>query len=181
MAGPVTVCAVQWLSNADPEKILKGIKDSKKLNENGRNIWVEMVKSDLENKHIHYHIHSIEAKIIDKIGIMKSLKLASDNVLKNLDDQKKIKYIYSDYGLPISSKFKFTHIIKGDEKNPLISLASIIAKVSRDNYMLSISKNHNKYNFGKNKGYGTKEHRDAIEKYGITKFHRKTFLKNIHY
>ena len=77
--------------------------------------------------------------------------------------------------LPKIKNYKLKSIIKGDQKISEISAASIIAKVSRDRLVSNLSKNFKKYNWSKNAGYGTKDHLAAIKKYGITKYHRKTF------
>ena len=81
--------------------------------------------------------------------------------------------------IPEMKDYKLKSIIKGDQKISEISAASIIAKVSRDRFVTNLSKNFKKYNWAKNAGYGTRDHLVAIKKYGITKFHRKTF-KPIH-
>ena len=77
--------------------------------------------------------------------------------------------------LPIMSGYKLKSIIKGDQKVPEISAASIIAKVSRDRFISKMSKKFKKYAWNKNSGYGTKQHLSAIKKFGVTKHHRKTF------
>ena len=81
--------------------------------------------------------------------------------------------------IPKINNYKLKSIIKGDQKIPEISAASIIAKVSRDRMITNLSKDFKKYSWSKNAGYGTKDHLVAIKKYGVTKFHRKTF-KPIH-
>ena len=77
--------------------------------------------------------------------------------------------------LPKINNYKLKNIIKGDEKIPEISAASIIAKVSRDRLVSKMSKKFKKYLWDKNSGYGTKDHIKAIKKFGVTKYHRKTF------
>ena len=86
--------------------------------------------------------------------------------------------VFLDGGLYIQN-LKFKIIIRGDEKIPAISLASIIAKVSRDRQMINLHKKYPKYGFEKHKGYGTKKHFKAIRKHGPSKIHRLTFLKKM--
>ena len=78
-------------------------------------------------------------------------------------------------GNPLSFDPREVNVVKGDAKCASISAASIVAKVERDAYMVSISEQYSNYNFAKNKGYGTKEHIDAIKKFGLTDVHRKSF------
>ena len=176
-AGPVTVCAVCWTSDISPKEILKEIKDSKKLSEKKREEWHDHAMQ-ISSKYFIYEISSISADQVDKNGIKDSLLKASTEVLKNIKIKNDIEHVLSDYGLPISDDFSHTHIIKGDEKEPLIALASILAKVHRDKMMCSYAKNYPLYSWEKNKGYLTKQHIDAVVSHGITPLHRKTYLTN---
>ena len=178
LAGPITVCATLWLSEDDGEDFFIGIRDSKKLSEKKRIEWVQRAENVRKNL-LQYSVCSIDASVIDNVGIISALSRASKLVLLNLSKEGAISHIYSDYGLPIPDGFSATHIVKGDEQNPLIALASIIAKVERDTKMCELSKEFDEYGFERNKGYGTKEHRDAIQRCGVTPHHRKTFLRNI--
>lgn len=177
VAGPVTVCALHWLSKEHPTKIFSKIKDSKKLTEQKREEFFKEIQKH-NNKLLTYSTSSIPAKEIDTNGIIHSLKTASTNTIKKLSEKNNIKHILSDYGLPLPDTHPSTHIIKGDEQEPLIALASIIAKVTRDNTMKAYGEKYPEYNFQKHKGYYTKEHKQKIEKYGLSPIHRKTFLKN---
>jgi len=177
LAGPVTVCALQWISDCSPYDVLKGVKDSKKLSPSKRIEWFNRL--DELKDFIHFQIYSVSPSVIDKIGISKALSIASSKALSLIDKKNNIEYIYSDYGIPIPDTYDFIHIVKGDEKNPLISLASILAKVHRDEYMSKLDSEFDVYGFKRNKGYGTKEHRNAIYKHGPSSEHRMTFLRNI--
>lgn len=190
LAGPVTVCALalpinQRLTTNDARLILR---DSKKLSPKQREKWLEWIK----RQKIAYSISSVSPKIIDKINISQAANLAATRCVKKLlsdnklqTTNKKIK-IFLDGGLHINTKtlknlsagWRTETVIKGDEKIPAISLASIIAKVHRDKLMEKNNKNYPGYGFEKHKGYGTKLHYKMIKKYGISDIHRKTFLKN---
>ncbi len=166
LAGPVTAAAVILNKNFKS----KLITDSKKLSLNQRR---EAKKLILENC-IAYAIFSVRNKKIDKINILNASILAMQKSINKLNH--KIDFIIVD-----GNKFKpinnieFKTIIKGDQKYLNIAAASILAKTYRDNYMKKIHKEYPEYNWKKNKGYPTKEHKLAIKKYGITKYHRKSF------
>ena len=179
LAGPVTVCSVQWLSDTNPEKVIGKLKDSKKLSEKKREEIHEQAEKWKHEGLINYSLCSVDAACIDKEGINQALAQAASRALGQLNNKKTISTIHADYGIPIPKKYQYTHLIKGDEQHPIIALASIIAKVTRDREMTEFAKKFNGYGFERNKGYGTKEHREAIKQKGITKIHRKTFLKNI--
>lgn len=178
VAGPVTVCVLYWLSKENPANFFINIRDSKKLTENARKRCFEKIQKH-KNIILTYETCSVSSKNIDKNGIIHSLSRASHKAINNISKNNIIKHILSDYGLPVPDSIPSTHIIKGDEKEPLIALASIVAKVTRDRMMIEYGKIYPNYNFQKHKGYYTKEHRESIEKYGLTPIHRKTFLKNI--
>ena len=106
----------------------------------------------------------------------KALKEGVRRLLKKID--KKIDLVLLDGGLKAPEKYNQKAIIQGDDKIPFISAASIYAKVKRDLYMIKMDKKIN-YCFADHKGYGTKKHFSLIKKNGISKIHRKTFIKNI--
>lgn len=175
VAGPVTVCALQWLSQESPDHILAGIRDSKKLTPRARTLWFEQAKQ-LKTT-VRFSVYSSEAAAIDTDGIIKALAAAATKTLEELDQQQKVQHVYADYSLPVPAHYAQSHHVKGDETNPLITFASIIAKVMRDAVMCQHDRHFPHYAFAKNKGYGTKEHRTALQKHGMTPIHRKTFLK----
>ncbi len=176
LAGPVSVGAVRIASNFN-KRFFKGIKDSKKLTEAKREVWFELVKEEKKKGHINFAVSLISEKIIDKNGIVYAINLGIKKCLEKLKTKSEDK-IFLDGGIKAPEKYKNQKtIIKGDEKIAVISLASICAKVTRDRYMVKISKKYPKYNFHIHKGYGTLAHRKAIKKYGLTKAHKKSFLK----
>ena len=166
LAGPVTAAAVilpKGFSN-------KELNDSKILSEKKRN----HLKKIIIEKAIDYSIVHIPVKIIEKINILNASILAMNKAVENL--QIIPEFIIVD-GNRFNSKLKipFKCIIKGDTKFMNIAAASILAKTSRDELMKSLSKKEPLYDWDKNKGYPTKNHRLAISKYGITEHHRKSF------
>ena len=169
LIGPVYAAAV--IFNKKINK--KEIKDSKKLNKIKREILAKYIK-----KNSTWAIGAASLKEIEKINILNASLLAMKRAIKKL--KKKPTLVLVDGNkLPKIKNYKLKSIIKGDQKISEISAASIIAKVSRDRLITNLSKKFKKYNWSKNAGYGTKDHMVAIKKYGVTKFHRKTF-KPIH-
>ena len=166
LSGPVTAAAV-ILNKKFKSKL---ITDSKKLSINQR----EEAKKIILKNCIAYAIFSVSNQKIDEINILNASILAMQKSINKLNH--KVDFIIVD-----GNKFKpvnnieFKTIIKGDQKYLNIAAASILAKTYRDNYMEKIHKEYPEYNWEKNKGYPTKEHKLAIKKYGITKYHRKSF------
>ncbi|NDI98385.1 ribonuclease HII [Flavobacterium sp. LaA7.5] len=166
LAGPVTAAAVILAKDFEMELL----NDSKQLNEKTRNL----LKPIIEKKAVCYCVTNIEPKIIDEINILNaSIKAMQECIIKL---NPKPSYIIVD-----GNRFKaindipFSCIVKGDSKYSSIAAASVLAKTYRDEYMDKIHEEYPMYNWKKNKGYPTKEHREAIRKYGITKYHRKSF------
>lgn len=167
--GPVTAAAVIMpLSLKDNKDIIEGIEDSKKLTPKKRE---EFSKKIIE-KAISYSIYSVSEKIIDKINILNATKLAMINAVENLKIKPDILFIDA---LELDIDIKQISIIKGDSKSYSIGCASILAKVNRDNMMDNLPEEYQKYKISKNKGYGTKEHLEAIEKYAPSDMHRFSF------
>ena len=184
LAGPVTVCAVYIKDSSQVKNDLFNgtIRDSKKISKSIRNkIYLTITKNRYFNTTIKYSIFSKSAKYIDKYGIQKATQVCVDSCLENLHKQgvsiTKIK-AHLDAGLSLSNKkIEQESFIKGDERFVEIALASILAKESRDKYMRGKHKLYPKYFWDKNVGYGTKDHRQSIKKFGITKLHRISYIK----
>ncbi|MCF7834596.1 ribonuclease HII [Candidatus Gracilibacteria bacterium] len=188
LAGPLYVGLVIPLKRFST----KNFKDSKKLSEKKREeCFIEIKKLQSQGKLI-YITGSVSPKQIDKYGITKSINLAIKSGLKKLIILSKTKYpgIFlkfqkliidgnTDFGLSKDLKIPVKTVIKGDDKVPYISMASIVAKVSRDCLMKKIHKKYPQYGFDIHKGYGTKLHYNNIKKYGISDIHRKLFLRNL--
>ena len=177
--GPVCIGAVILKDSDDP--LMNEIKDSKKLSEKKRNKLYDFIK----NNSIAYSVQFMNHEEIDKYNILQTTLNGMHKCLDEIDEKVNIENILVDgnhfppYFSVKQDKFlKHNCIINGDNEYLNIAAASILAKVSRDNYIKDLcEKNeiYNKYHLAKNKGYGTKQHLDAIKEFGITDLHRKTF------
>lgn len=185
LCGPVTVAGT-CISFEDKSEIktfckLNKITDSKQVSEKDREEIDKLIK---KNKKINLASSSVSAKVIDKIGIRKSLNLAISRILKkfskDLNKNPEDFLVLLDGSLWAPENYiNQKTIIKGDQKEFLISAASIFAKVKRDKYMVNLSKKYPNYFLDQHKGYGTKKHREAILKYGLCDQHRESFCRNI--
>jgi len=171
IAGPVFSGAVILKENfEDPDDLFRKINDSKKIAPKQREILSEYIKKTSHTS----AVGSASSDEIDNIGIVKAVKLSMIRAISNLEI--KPDFLLIDSISIDETEIPQKNIIKGDQISKSISAASIVAKVSRDKYMIeNVSKEYPNYLFGKHKGYGTKEHMALIDKYGITKYHRKTF------
>lgn len=164
LVGPVVAAAVILPSDYYNERI----NDSKKITEKNREILYDIIKENA----ISIGIGIMSEDVIDEINILEATKLAMKEAIKNLDvlpEHILIDAVKLDIDIPSTS------IIKGDAKSQSIAAASIIAKVTRDRMLIELGNKYPEYGFKENKGYGTKKHIEAIEKYGVLKEHRKTF------
>lgn len=206
IAGPVAVCSFcakpgdmkDLIEKAEKELGLP-IRDSKKLTKKMRERWFEFLNEKKKEGKCEYIVSFVSSENIDKFGISKCIKKALFESLNNVTSsevlfarssdeegrgarpsQKELLTsfsIYLDGGLHAPSEYiNQETIIKGDEIHPVISLASIIAKVSRDKVMYDYAKKFPEYGFDKHVGYGTKAHYESIKKHGQTPIHRKSFI-----
>lgn len=179
LAGPVAVGGVK-ISSKFNKKFFQGIKDSKQLTHEERELWFALVQEARRKGELDYAVALVSQGVIDRHGISYAIRLGIKRVLRSLDVSEKRSQIFLDGSLKAPSEFKHQlTVIKGDEKIPVISLASICAKVVRDRHMIKLSKKYPLYDFDLHKGYGTFIHRQAIKKYGLTELHRLSFLKNL--
>lgn len=179
IAGPVTIGVCVVPSNFDFSHF-KGIRDSKKLSEKKRNEWSAKIHELKDKRMLSFAIASISAIEIDTEGISYCLKKAIEEGLVELKLNPAEAEIRLDGSLKAPAEFlNQKTIIRGDEKEPIISAASIMAKVHRDKLMTDFAQIYPLYGFEKHKGYGTSAHFKAVRAYGMTVIHRKSFLKTI--
>lgn len=174
LAGSVVTCAIIM----PRDLIIDGVNDSKKLTAKKREQLFDIIKENA----VAIGIGEISCEIVDEVNIKNATKLAMIQAIANLKD-KDGDMIVPDYLLIDAEKLNVDipqlNIIKGDAKCHGIAAASIIAKVTRDRQMEEMDKVYPQYKFAKNKGYGTKDHVQALLEYGPIEIHRKTFLKKI--
>lgn len=166
LAGPVTAAAV--ILPMSFESLL--LNDSKQLSEKNRNI----LRPIIENESISFGVQHIFESEIDSINILNASIKAMHGSILQLKTSPEYIIVDGNRFKPFES-IPYSTIIKGDSKYLSIAAASILAKTYRDDYMAKIHEEFPMYNWKQNKGYPTKEHRAAIKKYGVTKYHRKSF------
>ena len=149
---------------------LEGLTDSKKLTEKKREEFYKIIKRDA----LAIGIGEVSAKEIDELNIYQATKKAMKIAIDKANKQIKLEHILID-AMPLDLDIKTTSIIKGDAKSLSIAAASVIAKVTRDHEMYELDKIYPMYDFKNNKGYGTKKHIEALEKYGIIEEHRLSY------
>lgn len=154
---------------------LTKLNDSKKLSPKQRDELYEIIKSETINC-----VTPVSAEEIEKINILnaslKAMKISVENVQKRINDKNIIVLVDGNKLIP-DLKIPQKYVVKGDGTSASIAAASILAKVERDRYLIELSKEYPQYNWDKNMGYLTKEHLDAIDKYGTTSYHRMSYLK----
>ncbi len=167
LAGHVVACACILPKGV----LIPFVNDSKKLSEKMRNeLFIE-----IENKCVSYSIGILDWAVIDDINILQATKLAMQKAVNTLPTAPDI--VLTDHVTIPDLKMKQIPIKKGDELSISIACASILAKVTRDKMMADYAKLYPEYGFESNKGYGTKEHIEAIKKHGLSPIHRLSFNK----
>ena len=166
LAGPVVAAAVIMPN----DRFIEGIDDSKKLTEKKREKLFDLITSDA----ISYGVGIVSNEEIDATNILIATRKAFAMAIEQL---KKPYVLYTDYITGLDPSISYTAFVKGDASVYSIAAASIIAKVTRDRILTEYSEMYPQYGFEKHKGYGTKLHYEAIQKYGLLPVHRKSFLK----
>ena len=170
LAGPV--CAAACILPQGLE--IKGLNDSKKLSENKRAELFNIITEEA----ISFAIAFASVEEIEELNILNATFLAMNRAIEMLDPVPSLALIDGNRSAGIN--FNCRTIVKGDAKCADISAASILAKVSRDEYMLDMAEKYPQYGFEKHKGYGTRDHYAAIREYGPSPIHRMSFLKKMH-
>lgn len=169
LAGPVYAAAVILPSDC----VIEGLNDSKKLTEKKR----EALFDEIKEKALAYGIASADEKEIDEINILNATFLAMKRAIVSLSVRPGLALI--DGNQKPHTDIEEVTVIKGDAKSMSIAAASVLAKVSRDRFMLETAEKYPQYEFARHKGYGTKLHYEKIAQYGVCDIHRRTFLKKI--
>lgn len=169
LAGPVYAAAVILPSDC----VIKGLNDSKKLTEKKR----EALFDEIKEKALAYGIASADEKEIDEINILNATFIAMKRAIASLSVKPDLALI--DGNQKSHTDIEEVTVIKGDAKSMSIAAASVLAKVSRDRFMLEMAEKYPQYEFARHKGYGTKLHYEKIAQYGVCDIHRRTFLKKI--
>lgn len=170
LAGPVFAAAVIF----DPEHVPEGLNDSKKLSEKKR----EKLFDEICEKALTYSIASASVEEIESVNILQATFLAMKRAVEGLSVVPGLVLVDGNkipQGLPSDARA----VIGGDALSATIGAASVLAKVSRDRYMLELDKQYPEYVFSKHKGYGTALHYERLKEYGISPVHRRSFLKNL--
>ena len=170
LAGPVFAAAV--ILPIDCE--IEGLNDSKKLSEKKRELLFDVIKE----KAIAYSIASASVDEIEEVNILKATFLAMNRAISGLNVKADFAIIDGNR-VPDNIAVNCEALVKGDSKSMSVAAASVLAKVSRDRLLIEYDEKFPEYNFKKHKGYGTKEHYEAIAKHGICEVHRKSFLKGV--
>lgn len=165
LCGPVVAAAV--ILKKDDK--IEGVNDSKKLSEKKR----EKLYDEIIKKAIAVGVGVSDVEVIEDINILNATKKAMCEAISNL--KIKPEYVLIDGNQPIDISIPFDTVVKGDLKSESIAAASIIAKVTRDRLLREYDKQYPEYGFAKHKGYGTKAHIEAIQKYGLLPVHRPSF------
>ena len=170
LAGPVCAAAVILPEGC----VIDGVNDSKKLTEKKREALFDVIKE----KALAYSIAVADEKEIDEINILQATYLAMRRAFDGLDIKPDMALVDGnrDPGLGVATRT----IVKGDANSMSIAAASILAKVTRDRFMLEMDEKYPEYQFAKHKGYGTKLHYEMLTEYGASEIHRKTFLKSFY-
>ena len=172
-AGGVYAAAVKFENVSDGLiKDLEILNDSKKLSPQKRKSIYDIILNNTRNS-----IVCVEVEEIERINILNASLKAMNTACSSIIDSNDILVLVDGNKLIKEFNYPQKYIIKGDSKSASIAAASILAKVTRDRYMQRLHEEFPMYNWAKNAGYLTKEHLDAIDKYGLTKYHRPSFLR----
>ena len=171
LAGPVAAGAVAFTKGCT---VVEGVRDSKTLSMKQKNSLYDQIKNTVYG----YGVGMVSEKEIDSLGIQQAVLKAMILALRRVEEMvgKRADYLIIDgANVELIDEYPIMKMSKGDLYHYSISCASILAKVDRDNLMIKYSREYPMYGFDRNMGYGTKEHLDALKKYGICDIHRRSF------
>ena len=166
LIGPVVAACVVL----PKDFVLEGLTDSKKLSEKKRNLFYEYIKDHA----LAYAVGEVSPEEIDEINIYEASRKAMIIAIDKVREQIPLEHVLID-AMPINIDIPTTSIIKGDAKSISIAAASVVAKVTRDRMMYELDQKYPQYGFGKHKGYPTKKHIEAMNKYGLIDDYRKSY------
>lgn len=169
LAGPVVSAAVVLRKG----QIIEGVTDSKKISEAKREKLIDKILEEA----VAYSVSFVDEKIIDDINIRNATFKAMNEAVNSL--KVKPDFVLIDGNAIEGMNLPHKCVVKGDLNCNCIAAASIVAKVTRDRFMVELAKKYPQYDFEKHKGYGTKLHYDKLKEFGVSDVHRKTFLKNL--
>ena len=150
---------------------LDGLTDSKKLTEKKREQYYEYIINNCTC----YAVGECSPEEIDKYNILEATKIAMKRAIDQVNEQMKVEYVLIDGNMKFDFAYPYQSIVKGDSKSISIAAASVVAKVTRDHMMIELDKKYPMYGYKKNKGYPTKAHIEAINKYGLIEGYRKSY------
>jgi ribonuclease HII len=176
LAGPVSVGVVAVPEGFDVAKEFPGVNDSKKLSEKKREEIYTMLVARVALGDLRFKVESESAEVIDKEGIVPAVQKALSRGVNALAPDAALVRVQLDGALRAPKEYDQQTIINGDALIPIISLASIAAKVERDRLMCELAREYPEYGFEAHKGYGTKMHYEMLEKYGLCVIHRRSFI-----
>lgn len=176
LAGPVSVGVVRVPEGFDVAKEFPGVADSKKLSERKREEIFALLEARQAAEDVRFAVEFEDALTIDREGIAAAVRRALTRGVNALAPDAKEVSIQLDGALRAPAEYEQETIVNGDELIPLISLASIAAKVLRDRHMVALSADYPEYGFEKHKGYGTKVHYEMLQEYGLCAIHRRSFI-----
>jgi ribonuclease HII len=178
LAGPVAVgaFAVAESLKSKVQRLLRGIRDSKKLSEKQREEWFLCFSEAQEAGFLNFTVSFVGPKQIDRLGINKAIQLGLARALRRLAQPDNTSLVLLDGGLYAPKRFVYQKtLVGGDARKPIIAAASIVAKVLRDRRMVRYAQKFPEYGFERHKGYGTAEHLRMLRRHGLSPLHRRTF------
>ena len=179
LAGTVAVGAVVVRQDFD-WSLTRGVRDSKKLTTRAREEWFSTIRALRRDGVLDFSVSFTSASLIDKRGIVPAIAIALRRCLQKLNVAPRDCQVLLDGNLYAPKEYVFQKtIIRGDDLEPIISLASVVAKVRRDRLMTRFAKRFPSYGFERHKGYGTLSHRDIIKRIGFCDLHRTTFCTRL--